>query len=320
MMISTLEDPKAPRFARTAPDLLGPLTLLALAGLMATLIVWPAVYAACIAVGGARFWWRTRHLPPARRGGFARLSRLLGALALACSLAAMGCWEYYGLDHPLTHAGNGLAALSLLLLGLNERYNPQPWLPTALRAERRFLARCWALAFTTAGAGATLLILPSYLHSRVMMVPWAGATPPGMWVLPVLLALALSAGLSRRRRIAVAGPTYGGPLCSVAGTGMLLASVDSPALGMVLLPSLALIGVGLGLMLTTPVQGIAGRHDAATAWLMAAVPAVSAAVAAGLMMIVLGQNGGSAGYLHVFTLLVLLAVCGAVATLMAQAS
>lgn len=149
-----------------------------------------------------------------------------------------------------------------------------------------------------------------------MMVSWAGATPPGMWVLPVLLALALSAGLSRRRRIAPAG----GPLCSVAGTGMLLASVDSPALGMVLLPSLALIGVGLGLMLTTPVQGIAGRRDAATAWLMAAVPAVSAAVAAGLVMIVLGQNGGSAGYLHVFTLLVLLAVCGAVATLMAQAS
>ncbi len=64
MMISTLEDPKAPRSARTAPDLLGPLTLLALAGVMATLVVWPAVYAACIAAGGARFWWRTRHLPP----------------------------------------------------------------------------------------------------------------------------------------------------------------------------------------------------------------------------------------------------------------
>ncbi|CAK8738850.1 hypothetical protein SODG_002453 [Sodalis praecaptivus] len=138
-------------------------------------------------------------------------------LALACPLAAMGCWEYYGLDHPLTHAGNGLAALSLLLLGLNERYNPQPWLPTALRAERRFLARCWALAFTTAGAGATLLILPSYLHSRVMMVPWAGATPPGMWILPVLLALALSAGLSRRRRIAPTGPTYGAPCAPSRG-------------------------------------------------------------------------------------------------------
>lgn len=67
MMISTLEDPKAPRSARTAPDLLDPLALLALARVMATLVVWPAVYAACIAAGGARFWWRTRHLPPARR-------------------------------------------------------------------------------------------------------------------------------------------------------------------------------------------------------------------------------------------------------------
>lgn len=320
MMMSTLERPHAPQPASAEPDLLGPVVLLALVGAMATFAAWPAVYATGIAAGGVRLWCRTRQLPVARYDGYGHLSRLLGALAGIGPLVALGCWGHYGLHHPLTHAGNGLAALALLLMGINEHFSPTPWLPPALRAERRFLARCWALAFTTAGAGAALFILPCYLQSR--------AATQAVWGLPVLLTLALSVWIARRhaarQRSAPAGLTYFGPLCSIAGTGMLTASSDGPALWLVLLPSLALIGIGLGLLSVMRLPAVSGRQaeaaGVAMARLMAVIPAFSAAVAAGGVMIVLRSGGAGADYSPVFILLLSFTLCGALATLMAETS
>ena len=90
---------------------------------------------------------------------WAMLSPLLMTLAIASLILAWGSWELNGLNSPLTHFANGSATISLLLVGINEKFSPQPLINHRLRQQTHQLAIEWADAFYTVWAWVFIMLL-----------------------------------------------------------------------------------------------------------------------------------------------------------------
>ncbi|WP_413733763.1 hypothetical protein ACL2XP_15790 [Sodalis sp. RH21] len=310
------------------PETIYPLALMALAGMLYAPSFWPAIYGGGGAAGLALLWLSQRAQTAPARTGSARYSSLLAALAALGLLFALGCWAQRGLNHPLTHAGNGIAALLLLLAGLNEKYGPRPWVARTLRAQRQALSWCWAGAFYTAGAGAALFLLPVLMRepglAREIAPGPAGGTPALSSLSPLALAAAAGYWLSAAwlRRNAAATLLNRGLLSCALGVGILWLNMDYPQGWFSLLPAQLLLGLGHGITLRTLPLAVAGRSAPelrpAAVRLLAAMQYAGGAAAAGITVIVLTLYPGARGYACAFGLLAALCLCAAVAGLMAQ--
>lgn len=169
-------------------------------------------------------------IPPAYLTRLHRLSWVLGSLALASLLIALTSFAKYGLNTPLTHGSNGVAAILLVVFLINEKISPRPWLPRVLRAQSPVLALGWVAAFYGAGAGGGFLLLilqRQWLALLVMLF----ATAAGFWV-------GRRTGAQHSRRLMNAGS-----LCGVIGMGWLY--LDGSATSLV---ATGLLGLGYGLL------------------------------------------------------------------------
>lgn len=93
------------------------------------------------------------------RGFMAVLSLGLATLTMVSLLFALASWVQNGLASALNHRANGAATLLLLLLWINEKYSPQPWIDRNLRVQTRQLATAWAESIYTVIAGVTLILI-----------------------------------------------------------------------------------------------------------------------------------------------------------------
>ncbi|MEG3132443.1 hypothetical protein SC206_02515 [Rouxiella sp. T17] len=139
-----------------------------------------------------------------------KISAALGSLALISLLCALASCARKGLDNPLTHTANGVAAVLITLLIINEKYSPTPLLAKGLRVQPQTIAAEFIATFYAASSGCGLILL-------MMQHPFYGLT---MLFLTAALAFWAGTKLSRGNETALGYVLQFGLISGVAGLGL----------------------------------------------------------------------------------------------------
>ncbi|AKU23453.1 MFS transporter [Massilia sp. NR 4-1] len=252
---------------------------------------------------------------PLDLAGAASVTLGMGALIYGLSQGAAQGWA-----NPPVLLALGAAVLLLAAFLQRERRVTQPLLPLSIF--RLHNVRMGNLVVLGLGASLTAA---SYLTSLVLQqVAGYGVLDTGLALLPMSLALAVAAIVSRPlmdgglRRL----PFYGG-LCSAAGLQWLSHMPAQPVFANDVLGPTLLTGLGLGLMLMTATHtalaGVPGREAGLASGLFNTARQLGAALGIALLSTLVhaiaAQQSALAGYQAAFSATAVLSLAAALASL-----
>ncbi|MFI3311841.1 hypothetical protein [Ewingella allii] len=122
-------------------------------GLLFSLVGWAELFTANLLLGAVVIFATV-----GRSAAGHAMSTLLACLTAVSLLVALLSWSERGVADANTHLINGIAAILLGLLILNEKYGARPWLPRALRRQHGFSWALGAEVFSTAGIATGLFL------------------------------------------------------------------------------------------------------------------------------------------------------------------
>ena len=227
-----------------------------------------------------------------------KISATSGSLALISMLFALASWAIKGLDNPLTHTANGVAVVLIILMIINEKYNPKPLLAKGLRIQPQAIAAVSTATFYAASSGSGLILL-------IMQRPFYG-----LLILFLTAALAFWAGtkLSTVNESARGYFLQLGLISGVAGLGLLYHDAAASAY-----LAAVLVGLNHGVILSTLWQSL--HKVTAPVWRKAAgkvsiIMLVSGFfVSLGIVAIVFSQAPAGEGCTCAFGLLTVFSLC-----------
>lgn len=227
-----------------------------------------------------------------------KISATLGSLALISLLFALTSWARKGLDNPFTHTANGVAAVLITLLIINEKYSPTPLLAKGLRVQPQAIAAVFTATFYAASSGCGLILL-------MMQHPFYGLT---MLFLTAALTFWAGTKLSTVNESARGYLLQLGLISGVAGLGLLYHDAAASAY-----LAAVLMGLNHGVILSTLWQTL--HKVTAPAWRKAArkvsvIMLVSGfSVSLGIVAIIFSQVPPGEGFTCAFGLLTIFSQC-----------
>ncbi|MEE8353440.1 MAG: MFS transporter, partial [Dehalococcoidales bacterium] len=274
---------------------LGPL----LGGVLIEAAGWRAIFYVNLALVGPALLLARRWLPRDAPSGDSLRIDAVGAVMLAVILGTF-VWLLTSLStgiSPVVPAVAGPAVVALaVVFAIRETRHPDPIIPPGLFRRRSFAAACGAIGLGNLAMYTLLLSVPLLLAGR----SGASSSQTGLVLsslsVPMILFAPVGGRLADRfgRRL----PTSAGLALVVGGTlspALIGAGIALPAL----IPSLALVGAGLGLSMpglqTTAVESVASRQAGVAAGVFSTSRYLGSIVGAAVLVAFLGADGSDVG-------------------------
>lgn len=286
---------------------LGPL----LGGVLVEAAGWRAIFYVNLALVAPALLFARRWLPRDAPSSDSLRIDAVGAVMLAVILGAF-VWLLTSLStgiSPVVPAVAGPAVVALaVVFAIRETRHPDPIIPPGLFRRRSFAAACGAIGLGNLAMYTLLLSVPLLLAGR----SGASSSQTGLVLsslsVPMILFAPVGGRLADRfgRRL----PTSAGLALVVGGTlspALIGAGIALPAL----IPSLALVGAGLGLSMpglqATAVESVASRQAGVAAGVFSTSRYLGSIVGAAVLVAFLGADGSDVGGLASVFVIVLVA-------------